>query len=161
MKKTNNKSSRHSKISGNFGEILVLYWLSKHGIECAGVDHTGIDIIARRKDAGKPMGISVKCRTRLKKGTEHESVTIRSGEFEKMKNACKEFDCLPYFAIVVDAKDVIRVFITSESNFLKHAGKKKNSYWKMTGPALNDYSKDEEVMAFELSAKTPRWWKKC
>jgi len=30
----------------DFGESLVLYWLSKHGFECAKVDHTGIDLIA-------------------------------------------------------------------------------------------------------------------
>jgi len=40
------KSSRHSKIAGDFGETLVLYWLSKYGFECASVDHTGIDLIA-------------------------------------------------------------------------------------------------------------------
>ena len=42
-----NKCSRHSKIAGDFGETLILYWLSKYGFECALVDHTGIDIIAR------------------------------------------------------------------------------------------------------------------
>jgi hypothetical protein len=42
------KSSRHSKITGDFGESIVLYLLSRHGFECARVDHTGIDLIARR-----------------------------------------------------------------------------------------------------------------
>jgi hypothetical protein len=41
-----NKSSGHAKITGDFGESLILYWLSKYGFECALVDHTGIDIIA-------------------------------------------------------------------------------------------------------------------
>ena len=40
------KSSRHSKITGNFAEHFVLYWLSKYGFECAYVDHVGIDLIA-------------------------------------------------------------------------------------------------------------------
>src|SRR5262249_20687715 len=57
------KSSRHSKIAGDFAEALVLYWLSKYGYECARVDHTGIDLIAREPD-GPVMGISVKCRDR-------------------------------------------------------------------------------------------------
>ena len=35
------KSSRHSKITGDFGETLILYWLSKYGFECALVDHSG------------------------------------------------------------------------------------------------------------------------
>ena len=47
-----NKSSRHTKITGDFGETLVLYWLSKYGFECAPVDHTGIDIIARNPHNG-------------------------------------------------------------------------------------------------------------
>lgn len=40
------KSSRHSKITGDYGEALVLYLLSKYGFECARVDHISIDLIA-------------------------------------------------------------------------------------------------------------------
>ena len=50
------KSSRHSKITGNFGEALILYWLSKRGFECANVDHTGIDLIARRARESRLFG---------------------------------------------------------------------------------------------------------
>jgi hypothetical protein len=53
------KSSRHSKIAGDFGEALVLYWLSKYGFECAQVDHTGIDLIARNPYRNEVMGISI------------------------------------------------------------------------------------------------------
>jgi Holliday junction resolvase-like predicted endonuclease len=63
------KSSRHSKITGNFGEALTLYWLSKRGFECADVDHTGIDLIARRPLSEEVLGISVNCRSRSE-GTE-------------------------------------------------------------------------------------------
>ena len=41
------KSTRHAKITGDFGEAAVLYYLSSSGFECARVDHTGIDLIAR------------------------------------------------------------------------------------------------------------------
>ena len=54
------KSTRHSKITGDFAEGLVLYWLSKHGFECARVDHTGMDLIARNPRNKELMGISVK-----------------------------------------------------------------------------------------------------
>lgn len=54
------KSSRHSKIAGDFSESLVLYWLSKFRFECASVDNTGIDLIARNPYNGELMGISVK-----------------------------------------------------------------------------------------------------
>lgn len=51
------KSSRHSKIVGDFAEGLVLYWLSKYGYECARIDHTGIDLIARSPNEPKVLGI--------------------------------------------------------------------------------------------------------
>jgi hypothetical protein len=38
------KSSRHSKITGDFAEALIVYW---YGFECARIDHTGMDVIAR------------------------------------------------------------------------------------------------------------------
>lgn len=41
------KSTRHAKITGDFGEEAVLYSLSLVGFECARVDHTGVDLIAR------------------------------------------------------------------------------------------------------------------
>jgi hypothetical protein len=58
------KSSRHSKITGDFAESLILYWLSKYGFESAKVDHTGIDLIARNTVTNEVMGISVKSRSR-------------------------------------------------------------------------------------------------
>ena len=67
------KSSRHQKITGDFAEMLVLYWLSKSGYECARIDHTGIDIIAAAQD-GTRMGISVQCRSRAP-GTENTTLT--------------------------------------------------------------------------------------
>ena len=39
------KTSRHQKIIGDFGELLVWNWLSRSGFEVALVDHTGIDIL--------------------------------------------------------------------------------------------------------------------
>ena len=83
------KSSRHSKIAGDFGETLVLYWLSKYGFECASVDHTGIDLIARHPRRSEVMGISVKSRTRTP-GKESDYVIVKTGDFEKVKTACGE-----------------------------------------------------------------------
>jgi hypothetical protein len=70
-----NKSTRHAKITGDFGEAAVLYWLSKYGIECAPVDHTGIDIIARIPHTQEIMGISVKSRSR-REGKENAYLTF-------------------------------------------------------------------------------------
>src|SRR5437899_11183799 len=100
------KSSRHSKITGDFAEGLVLYWLSKYGFECARVDHTGIDLIARNPHTNELIGVSVKSRCRIA-GTEAECVSIPADNFEKTAVACKAFGCVPYFAIVVDADENI------------------------------------------------------
>ena len=152
------KSSRHSKIAGDFGETLVLYWLSKHGFECAGVDHTGIDLIARNPHTSDVMGISVKSRTRGS-GKESESVTIPRDDFAKVEAACLAFGCTPYFAIVVDSDSAIRVFITSLAHLVElYPTKSAGSYWKMSEAHLAKYSGDAEIMTFEFHADTKRWW---
>jgi len=154
-----NKSSRHTKITGDFGETLVLYWLSKYGFECAPVDHTGIDIIARNPHNGEIMGISVKSRCR-NEGTEKEYVSIRNDNFRKAKAACAAFGCVPYFAIVVDAGETIRGFILPMRRLLAVSPQGKTaSGWKMTNRHLARYAEDREIKIFEFAAKTQKWWK--
>jgi Holliday junction resolvase-like predicted endonuclease len=151
------KSTRHSKIAGNFGETIVLYWLSKYGFECALVDHTGIDIIARNPHTKEVMGISVKSRTRSK-GGEGESVTIPNKNLNKANAACKAFGCTPYFAIVVDAGDTIRVYISSMKHLLKiHPQGKRSSEWKMSRAYINKYSKDKQIERFAFKTETTNW----
>jgi hypothetical protein len=152
------KSTRHSKITGDFGEKLVLYWLSKHGFECALVDHTGIDIIARNPHNDQLMGISVKSRCRTA-GCEQDYISIPNPEFEKAEAACKSFGCLPYFAIVVDAGDSIRVFVMSLEVLQRHAPMRKLAAgWKMTNEMVQRYASDPAIMTFEFKSRTTRWW---
>jgi len=153
-----NKSTRHAKITGDFGEMLVLYWLSKYGFECAPVDHTGIDIIARNPQTQEIMGISVKSRSRTE-GSEDEYVTIRNDNFVKAEAACTAFGCVSYFAIVVDAGDTIHGFILPMSRLLEIFPKGKTaSGWKMTERYLKRYEKDPEIKMFEFKTKTTKWW---
>ena len=153
-----NKSTRHSKITGNFGESLVLYWLSKYGFECAAVDHTGIDIIARNPHTQEIMGISVKSRSR-NTGAEEEYVSIPNRNFSKVEAACMAFGCVPYFAIVVDAADTIRGFILSMDHLLNLFSKGKTSVgWKMSKRYLERYKKDPDIKMFEFKTRTTRWW---
>jgi hypothetical protein len=152
------KSSRHSKITGDFGERLVLYWLSKYGFECTFVDHTGIDLIARNPHTKQLMGISVKSRSR-NKGTEKTEVTIQKENFIKAKAACKAFDCTPYVAIVVDADDLIRAFIMPMAHFLKlNPIGKRSASWKMTEANLQKYYHDPKIKIFEMRTHTFCWW---
>ena len=152
------KSTRHPKIAGNFGETVVLYWLSKYGFECALVDHTGIDIIARNPHTQEVMGISVKSRTRSK-GGEGESVTIQNKNFNKANIACKAFGCIPYFAIVVDADDTIRGYILPMAHLLKiHPKGKRSSEWKMGRAYINKYAEDKQIKSFAFKTETMNWW---
>jgi len=152
------KSSRHSKITGDFGEALVLYWLSKHGFECARVDHTGLDLIARNPQTRELMGLSVKSRSR-KKGTERSNVRIDLDDLRKVKAASKSFGCSPHFAIVVDAADIIRVFILPLSRLLKLFPRRSSSIARgMTQRHLDSYYRDSDIKVFELRTETRRWW---
>lgn len=153
-----NKSSRHSKITGNFAEDLVLYWLSKYGSECANVDHTGIDIIARNPHTNEIMGISVKSRSR-NEGKEGTYVSIPNDNFDKIDKACGAFNCIPYFALVIDEVDKIVCFILSKEKLLEMFPKgDKVCAWKMNQKHVNEYYNNEDIKIFEFNYKTHRWW---
>ncbi len=152
------KSSRHSKLTGNFGEALILYWLSKHGFECALVDHTGIDIIARPPSEAPVMGISVKSRSRVP-GTEASHLAVRKRDIAKAEAACQSFGCTPYFAFVVDTGETIRSFLLSKEHLLKlYPGGSKVLAWQMSERKVDQYGRDPEIKSFELRTGTVRWW---
>lgn len=152
------KSTRHSKITGDFAEGLILYWLSKHGFESARVDHTGIDLIAKNPFTNELMGISVKSRSR-KKGTEKEYLGIPNDNFDKVNEACKAFGCVPYFALVIDAAELISVFILSQEKLLSMFPTRKTiSSWKMNEKHIVEYKKDKEIINIEFKYSTLNWW---
>jgi len=153
-----NKSSRHSKITGDFGEYLTLYWLSKSGFECARVDHTGIDIIARRPNSKEVMGISVKARSRSK-GTERASITLKRDEFKKAAAACKAFRCKLYFAFVVDRGDNTVLYLLPEDVLKKicslgYGGR----YWSMAPAMVELYRQHRKIRWVEFDHKANSWW---
>lgn len=152
------KSTRHSKITGDFAEALVLYWLSKYGYECARVDHTGIDLIARDPSSTEVMGISVKCRSRYE-GTEKESVNLPPDGFEKARRACEAFNCVPYYAVVVDGSETIRCFLLSLAHLEKVAGGTGDGmrYWQMSDQRIAEYGTDPLVRGFELRTVKCSW----
>ncbi len=153
------KSTRHSKITGDFAESLILYWLSKYGFECANIDHTGIDIIARNPITNELMGISVKSRSR-NEGKEGQYLSIPNDNFIKIDQACKAFSCKPYFAILIDEENILKVFILSKKRLLTYFPMRDTvSGWKMTKKWINEYKKDEEIIKIEFDYKTTNWWK--
>ena len=155
-----NKSSRHSKITGDFAEGLVLYWLSKHGFETARVDHTGIDLIARNPQTNELMGISVKSRSR-QVGTEKDYLGIPNENFIKIDKACEAFGCVPYFAILVDAAETIVIYILSKEKLLEMFPMGKTiSAWKMNENYTEKYKNDKDIKIVEFKYETLNWWTK-
>ena len=152
------KSSRHSKITGNFGEALILYWLSKSGFECALVDHTGIDIIARSPTSKEVLGISVKSRSR-NLGTEGTHLAVKKSDLEKARQACVSFGCKPYYAFVVDTNDRVRCYLLSLRHLLKiYPGGPKVLAWQMSAPRVKRYAMDPNIRHFELLSAPSHWW---
>ena len=147
------KSSRHSKITGNFGEALILYWLSKRGFECADVDHTGIDLIARRPSNDEVLGISVKCRSRAE-ASDESGVNLLHDNDEKIEAACRAFRCVPYVAVVIDQGSTVRGYLAT----LQHVRTQyPGQSWRMTKAMTQSYEIDPHVEWFELVSRAGNW----
>ena len=146
----NDKSSRHSKITGDFGEALVLYWLSKRGYECARVDHVGIDLIAKPPGDQRQMGISVKTRSRTD-ASDTSYVSVPIDNYAKAMAACTAFGCEPYFAIVVDGAKTVWGFILSMEKLQRLCPPgERVSAWQMTPNHVRGYLEDHEIKTFTL-----------
>ena len=145
------KSTRHSKIAGDYGEYLILYELSRQGYECARVDHTGIDIIARHPSKSQVMGISVKTRTRDLK-TKEDTLNISRSEIPKVDFACQAFKCQPYFALIIDQVDIIRGFLLSKKLLLKYGGSgQKVLAWKMSDSWIKEYETNNSIQKISFT----------
>jgi hypothetical protein len=113
MLTTLEKSSRHSKITGDMGEALVCYLLSKAGWEIGRFDHTGIDLIASRN--GKRLGISVKSRSRHERRND-ASINLPWKNIEYTSTACATFGLEPAYAFVCDREGKgIVVYLMSDN----------------------------------------------
>jgi hypothetical protein len=153
------KSTRHSKITGDFGESLVLYYLSLSGFECARVDHTGIDLIARPPQSERPLGISVKTRSRLP-GTEATSLNLYKNDFPKIENACSAFGCAPYIGLVFDTPQSIYVYMLTLSHLRQLVpGGSKVVAWPMSPQRIASYANDPNIWSLEWRKADSRWWK--
>lgn len=158
------KSSRHQKIIGNFGEILICNWLSRSGFEVILVDHTGIDIIAYNPFTNQQLGITVKSRTR-NAGKEEESVNIFSYQKEKddrqkLLDACKAFACEPWIAVYVEASEYADVYLTSLKNYdekYRGRGGKAIDDWKMRKKHKERYKKDPNVKHIRIEFRATNW----
>ena len=166
--KTSTSSSRHTKITGDFGEHFILYWLSKHGFECAMIDHTGIDLIAKNPITQELMGISVKSRSskqpyiniivNRKKREKQITGEVGRGDREKVLEACEVFGCIPYFAIVHDDGTGIDIFIISMETLLKYSQNRDDVTWSLSEKKLREYDNDKEVIKIRVEYTINNWW---
>ena len=151
------KSTRHAKITGDFGEAAILYYLSLSGFECARVDHTGIDLIARSARLSHPFGISVKARSRSP-GTEHTHLNLYNRDFPKIEAACKAFGCIPYVGLVFDSSDHLRVYVLSLAHLRELIpGGAKVTAWPMSASRIAAYAEDPAIMSIEWQRIASRW----
>jgi hypothetical protein len=66
---------------------------------------------------------------------------------------------VPYFAIVVDAGEMIRGFILPMTKLLTLSPKgNAASGWKMTERYLVRYAADPAIQTFTFQTKTAKWW---
>ncbi len=154
------KSSRHSKIVGNFGEHLACNWLSRSGFEVSIVDHTGIDVLAYSKGMNRRLGVSVKSRTRVR-GKEAEAVIILQGvkDREALLAACVAFGCEPWLAIYVECETHGDLFFVSLENYERkyRVGKAVQS-WRMNTSQIHKYTQDPEIKHIRIEFKSDKWW---
>ncbi len=155
------KSSRHSKIIGNFGELILCNWLSRSGFEAAIIDHTGIDIIAYNKKTGERLGITIKSRTRSE-GKEDESVNLLSNKHRdrsKIKEACKAFACEPWLGIYVETSEYGDIYLLSLAHYDKKYKRKSRvmDTWLMTEKLKRQYISDEQIKHIHIDFDIKYW----
>lgn len=143
-----NKSKRHSKITGDFGEYFVLYLLSKHGFECARIDYVGIDLYAKENKTGKTLGISVKTKT-LSTTKLTQGITIDS--INRAKEACDVFAIVSYLAVVFDQEEYITVIMIPVDKIDEFCTTSKTKIRLDLKPqALNNYKNHPDVYYMRL-----------
>jgi Holliday junction resolvase len=156
------KSTRHSKIIGDFGEFFVCDSLSKSGFEVLRVDHTGLDVIAYNTSNQRRLGITVKSRTR-KEGKENDAVNIFShqkgkDDRQKLLTACEAFGCEPWIAVYVETLDDADLYLTSLENYdNKYRGGKAIEKWKMNENSRKRYAEDPDVKHIRIQLETKKW----
>lgn len=158
------KSTRHQRIIGDYGEMLICNSLSRSGFEVTVVDHTGIDIVAYNPKTKDRFGITVKSRTR-NVGTEASSVNILSNrqknrDREKIKDACKAFACEPWIGVYVETGDCADLYLTSLTNYDRRYGNpgKVVDDWKMNDKSKEAYAQDTNVKHIHISFDAKNWW---
>lgn len=155
------KSTRHAKLIGNFGEALICNWLSRSAFEVAVVDHTGIDLVAYHIPSRRRLGITVKSRTRIA-GTEEGAVYIfreTKNDRQKLLDACQAFGCEPWIAVYIESESDAHLYLTSLENYDKKYRKygKVIDAWSMRRADREKYVLDSDVRHLHMQFSGSNW----
>lgn len=158
------KSSRHQKIIGNLGEVLLCNWFSRSGFEVSLVDHTGLDVVAFNPKTRQRLGVSVKSRTRTR-GTENSAVNIFSyqkgkNDRERLLNACEAFACEPWIALYVETLDSADLYLLSLEHYdRRYRGARDRAIdaWKMGHKYRREYEIDPDVHHIRMEFSSTSW----
>lgn len=157
------KSKRHSKITGDFGEYFLLYFLSKHNYEAARIDYTGIDILAYDKIRDKKIGISVKARSRTSLRPT-DGILVPGKNYEKIIASCKYFDCEPWICFIIDRPQKnggkIYLFLLSLLEVCNYFPKFKMGHeftFAMGNKFLEKYKNNASIYKIEFDYKSFSW----
>lgn len=162
------RSSRHPKIIGNCGELIICNWLSRSGWEVTLIDHTGIDIIAYDPAKKRRIGITVKSRTRTN-NTENTAVHLFNEKTHKDKDhkdidkanaACEAFGCELWIAVYVESSDQGDIYLTSYKNYERKYRIDGKSFqdWNMGLRSRKQYESDPHVHHIEFKFKPKNWF---
>ena len=158
------KSSRHSKIIGEFGENLICNWLSRSGFEVTLVDHTGMDVLAYNPSTEQRLGITVKSRPRNvgKEKTHVNIFSYRKGKNDRKRllDACKAFSCEPWIGVYVETQKSADAYLISLAKYdEKYRGKqgKAIEVWKMREKDRTLYVEDQEVKHIKIDFHATNW----
>lgn len=162
------KSERHSKITGDFGESLLMYWLSRSGYEATLVDYTGIDIVAYHKATKRRLGISVKSRSRTFEKA-NSGMTVKGEELnEKATESCAFFACEPWMAFVYDRPKVqdaatgsIEVYLMSFDtlkNYCSGFDEKTEFRFLINDKIVESYEQDANILKIKFDYAQSGGW---
>lgn len=157
------KSSRHSKIIGQFGEAFLCNWLSRSGYEVTSVDHTGLDVIAYHRKTERRLGITVKSRTRTA-GRETAGVNVFFNRKDpgrgKLRAACTAFACEAWVAVYVEAVRSADLYLMSLDHYDQTYRPQKSraiDTWKMGAKDKKAYDTDKNVQHICVEFKATNW----
>lgn len=146
------KSNMYRKILGDFGELFILYWLSKRNHEPVLIDYTGIDILSLNKSTGKSWGISVKSRIRAE-NKEKSSINVPAKQILLIKEACKSFNCEGFFGCVIDkekSREIDIYIIPFEKTLEINNYNQKRLYIKFNDNYINLYKELKNSIIIQM-----------